>query len=174
MPGASHFVLSVANQARSTSFYSEVLATGPRLNVPGMTEFELPGGASLGLMPITGIRGLLGDALPDPGAAHGIPRAELYLLVEAPDLLHTRAVTAGAKELSPLQPRSWGHSAAYSLDPDGHVLAFASHTVTAQTGVTLQVGLGPKGNAKRKVVMNCGSHHGGVPRTSTAGCAGPS
>ena len=29
------------------------------------------------------------------------------------------------KELSPMGLRSWGHLAAYCLDPDGHVLAFA-------------------------------------------------
>jgi catechol 2,3-dioxygenase-like lactoylglutathione lyase family enzyme len=149
MHGTSHFILYVTDQVRSASFYSDVLATNPRLDVPGMTEFELPGGAILGLMPINGIRGLLGDALPDPSAADGIPRAELYLLVAAPDVLHARALAAGARELSPLLPRSWGHSAAYSLAPDGHVLAFAGHTATAQTGVTLQVGIGPKGNAKR-------------------------
>jgi hypothetical protein len=34
-------------------------------------------------------------------------------------------LTAGAKELSAMAARDWGHAAAYSLDPDGHVLAFA-------------------------------------------------
>jgi len=28
-------------------------------------------------------------------------------------------------ELSGVENRDWGHRAAYSLDPDGHVLAFA-------------------------------------------------
>ncbi len=31
----------------------------------------------------------------------------------------------GARELSGLEKRSWGDLAAYSLDPDGYVLAFA-------------------------------------------------
>lgn len=135
MHGTSHFILYVTDQLRSASFYSKLFAASPRLDVPGMTEFELPGGAILGLMPINGIRGLLGDALPDPSAADGIPRAELYLLVDEPNLLHTRALAAGAKELSPLLPRSWGHRAAYSLDLDGHVLAFANHTATPHAGV---------------------------------------
>lgn len=97
----------------------------PRLDAPGMTEFLLPGGAVLGLMPESGIRRLLGSALPDPARGTGIPRAELYLLVPNPDESHKRALAAGAAELSPLCARNWGHSAAYSLDPDGHVLAFA-------------------------------------------------
>lgn len=125
MSAASHFILYVADQARSAAFYRSILACAPRLDVPGMTEFDLPGGAVLGLMPEAGIRRLLGAALPDPASARGIPRAELYLLVPDPNVFHQRAVTAGATELSPLLPRDWGHSAAYALDPDGHVLAFA-------------------------------------------------
>ncbi len=123
---ASHFILYVADQERSAAFYEAVLGLAPRLHVPGMTELELPGGAVLGLMPEGGIRRLLGDALPDPATARGVPRAELYLLIDDPCAFHARALAAGALELSPLLPRDWGHLAAYSLDPDGHVLAFAS------------------------------------------------
>lgn len=126
MHTASHFILYVAEQQRSRDFYARVLAGGPRLDVPGMSEFVLPGGAILGLMPESGIRALLGAALPDPGLANGIARAELYLIVPDPAAHHARALLAGARELSPLQARSWGHVAAYSLDPDGHVLAVAS------------------------------------------------
>lgn len=121
----AHFILYVANQERSTVFYSAVLGVAPRLDVPGMSEFELPGGAVLGLMPEAGIRRLLGSELPDPARANGIPRAELYFCVAAADACHARALAAGARELSPLLPRDWGHEVAYSLDPDGHVLAVA-------------------------------------------------
>jgi uncharacterized glyoxalase superfamily protein PhnB len=99
-----------------------------------MTEFELPGGAILGLMPVSGIRKLLGEALPDPMAARGTPRAELYLLVEDPRALHSRALAAGARELSPVLPRDWGHLAGYSLDLDSHVLAFASYRQQVRAG----------------------------------------
>lgn len=126
MSTESYFILYVADQAQSTAFYSAVLGFGPRLHVPGMSEFSLPGGGVLGLMPEQGIRRLLGPALPDPGAGAGIPRCELYLVVGDPAAWHRRSLAAGAKELSPLLPRNWGHAAAYSLDPDGHVLAFAS------------------------------------------------
>lgn len=122
---AAHFVLYVADQARAAAFYAAVLGSPPRLDVPGMTEFDLPGGAVLGLMPCTAIRALLGDALPDPAEAQGVPRAELYLRVEDPLAMHARALAAGAVELSPLLRRSWGDHAAYALDPDGHVLACA-------------------------------------------------
>lgn len=89
-----------------------------------MTEFEI-GGAVLGLMPEAGIKRLLGDGLPDPGRARGVPRAEIYLVVDDPAAYHARALAAGARELSPLTLRDWGHDVAYSLDRDGHVLAFA-------------------------------------------------
>ncbi len=120
-----HFILYVKDQEISTSFYSRVLAVEPSLNVPGMTEFSLPGDSILGLMPEAGIRKLLGAALPDPSAARGTPRSELYLVVRDPAAYHARALEAGARELSPLLARDWGHHAAYSLDPDGHVVGFA-------------------------------------------------
>lgn len=124
MAARAHFILYVRDQEASTRFYRVVLERAPSLDVPGMTEFAL-GDAVLGLMPAAGIRRLLGDALPDPARADGIPRAEIYLVVEDPGEHHRRALAAGARELSPLTPRDWGHEAAYSLDLDGHVLAFA-------------------------------------------------
>jgi uncharacterized protein len=120
-----HFILYVADQRESVRFWSDALALAPALDVPGMTEFALPGGAILGLMPESGIRRLLGDALPDPSRAAGVPRAEVYLVVDDPDAAHARAVAAGARSLSPVVPREWGHRAGYLLDPDGHVIAFA-------------------------------------------------
>lgn len=125
MNGSSHFILYVADQERSSAFYAVVLGQAPRLDVPGMTEFELPGGGVLGLMPEAGIRKLLGERLPDPASARGVPRAELYLTHPHADACHARALQAGAAELSPMLHRDWGDHAAYSLDLDGHVLAFA-------------------------------------------------
>jgi len=120
-----HFILYVADQERSTMFYRRILNIEPRLNVPGMTEFDLPGGTVLGLMPERGIKRLLGAALADPAWANGAPRAELYLIVDSPVEIHQKAIGIGAVEISPPLERDWGHLAAYSLDPDGHVLAFA-------------------------------------------------
>ncbi|MFO7546171.1 MAG: VOC family protein [Trueperaceae bacterium] len=122
---AANLILYVSDQRASTEFYAQTLARLPVLDVAGMTEFRLVSGAVLGLMPTSGIRRLLGDALPDPTSAHGVPRAELYLLVDDPAAYHARALRQGATELSPLAPRDWGHDVAYSLDTDGHVLAFA-------------------------------------------------
>lgn len=73
----------------------------------------------------SGIVRLLGPGLPDPATARGIPRAELYLVLDDPESYTYRALAAGGTELSPMLLRSWGDTAAYVLDPDGHVLAFA-------------------------------------------------
>ena len=121
----AHTILYVKDQKRSCEFYSKVLMAKPMLDTPGMTEFMLGGPAVLGLMPETGIKSLLGEAIQDPTETNGIPRAELYLVVEDPTLMVERAIKEGAKELSPMQMRDWGDSVAYVQDFDGHIIAFA-------------------------------------------------
>jgi catechol 2,3-dioxygenase-like lactoylglutathione lyase family enzyme len=128
----THFILYVRDQTQSTAFYSQVLGCSPCLNVPGMTEFLLLENCVLGLMPETGIKQLLGKNLPNPAHAAGVPRSEIYLYVNCPDDYHQRSIQAGAIELSALEDRDWGDRAAYSLDPDGHVLAFAEKIDQAQ------------------------------------------
>ncbi len=129
MTVSANFIIYVRDQAASSAFYSKVLGMDPTLDVPGMTEYALRDGCVLGLMPEAGIKRLLGDALPDPASATGVPRSEIYLTVDDPAAFHVRALQHGAKELSPLEPRDWGDVAAYSLDPDGHVLVFAARNV---------------------------------------------
>lgn len=133
MNTAPHFILYVRDQERARAFYEAALGVAPRLHTPGMTEFALPGGAVLGLMPEAGIRRLL-PTLPDPSLGRGAPRAETYLRVASPSDGLARALEAGATELSPVRPRDWGDDVGYCLDPDGHVLAFAAPTPTPAVG----------------------------------------
>ncbi len=77
-------------------------------------------------MPQDGIIRLLGAAIDHPFSASHVPRAEVYLVVEDAAAFHERAIAFGVRELSPLLFRDWGDHVAYSLDPDGYVLAFAS------------------------------------------------
>ena len=125
LPQTVSFILYVRDQAAACRFYRAVLGADPTLDVPGMTEFTLAPRVVLGLMPEAGIATLLGEAAPRPATGNGIPRAEVYLRVDDPGAAHRRALEAGARELSPLEPRGWGDEAAYALDPDGHVIAFA-------------------------------------------------
>ena len=121
-----HTILYVADQAASRDFYKSVLGRNPILDVPGMTEFKLSDAHILGLMPERGIKRLLGDQLPDPSKASGIPRAELYFRVQDPESMFAIAKELGAVELSPILERDWGGRAGYVMDKDGHVLALAT------------------------------------------------
>lgn len=115
-------------------FYRRALALEPTLDVPGMTEFRVSDDVVLGLMPESGVTRLLGNTV-DPAAAGGVPRAELYLVVDDPARYYARALAAGARQVSPLQARDWGDVAAYAQDPDGHVLAFAQPVDPAATAL---------------------------------------
>jgi catechol 2,3-dioxygenase-like lactoylglutathione lyase family enzyme len=125
-------ILYVANQQLSRVFYSNLLQLEPVLDLPGMTEFNLSQGLKLGLMPEDGIARILGNKMPDPSTGRGIPRCELYLLVENHIEMYEKALDAGAVEISKIQERDWGHSAGYVSDPDGHIIAFAKETGTAE------------------------------------------
>jgi len=127
MISSAHLIFFVREQAASARLYSAILDRPPTLDVPGMTEFTLCGGAVLGLMPSAGIRRLLPIA--DPESASGIPRAELYLVVDDAGATYERAVAAGARVLSAVSERDWGDRAGYVADPDGHVIAFAERAL---------------------------------------------
>ncbi len=124
-----HTIFYVQDQKKSTEFYRSVLQIQPTLEVPGMTEFNLSETHILGIMPEKGIKKLLGETIPDPENAHGIPRAEIYFRVPNPPEYMIRAKELGAQLVSPLLPRDWGHTAVYLLDPDGHVIVFATESV---------------------------------------------
>lgn len=117
---AAHFILYVRDQSRSTRFYQKVLGHAPRLEVAGMSEFELSGGSVLGLMPEEGAQRLL-KIETQPSSA----RCELYLVLADLHGALRRALEAGAVLLQPAEKREWGAHVAYLQDPDGHVLALA-------------------------------------------------
>lgn len=129
-----HFILYVRDQEAARAFYESVLGAPPTLHVPGMTEFAVAPGTVLGLMPERGIARLLDlEAAEMPGG--GI-RGEVYLVMASPAACHRRALAAGARELSAMAPRDWGDRAAYSLDPDGYVLAFAEPMASRAGGTS--------------------------------------
>ena len=119
---ATHLILFVADQDCSRDFYRFVLGLQPRLDVPGMTEFELTPGTVLGLMPHASARALL-------QIEPGLLSSEVYLVVPDPQAMAGRAVQQGATVLSPLSIRSWGAEVIYLRDPEGHILALANREV---------------------------------------------
>ncbi|MFH2095814.1 MAG: VOC family protein, partial [Bacteroidota bacterium] len=90
-------ILYVSDQAKSRDFYSAILGLQPVLDVPGMTEFEIHPGMKLGLMPESGIAKIIGANLPHPSGGNGIPRCELYLLVNDAEVHYDMALELGAK-----------------------------------------------------------------------------
>jgi len=120
-----HTILFVADQAKSADFYSRVLNIEPGLDVPGMTEFHLSGGAVLGLMPRASAKRLFSGTVKIAAENLDEKSVELYLLVDDAVSYIRRAVNAGAVEIDPLKMRDWGHRAGYCLDPDGQIIAFA-------------------------------------------------
>lgn len=166
-----HTILYVADQKKSTDFYSFVLGMAPTLEVPGMTEFKLSDKHILGLMPEKGIKKLLGEKLPNPSQASGIPRAEVYFRVDDPESFLRLAMELGAKELSSIQPRSWGDRAGYVLDPDGHVLVFATSVeekkeqiqISQPTLQTTRLTLAPYADGDLEDIFTYASHSE-VPR----------
>lgn len=125
MKKISIIILYVSDQKNSTAFYEKVLDLKPVLNVPGMTEFLLNETFKLGLMPENGIAKIICPTMKHPSLGNGIPRCELYLIVENPEKSLENAITAGAKEISKSSPRDWGDIVSYCEDLDGHVIAFA-------------------------------------------------
>lgn len=120
-----YFLLYVSDQRRSADFYKKVLELEPILDVAGITEFRLKEGTVLAVMPVESAGRLIGAEHFQESDTPRSPKAEVYLVVDDPARFHRRALDFGGTELSPMQVRNWGHRAAYSMDPDGHVLAFA-------------------------------------------------
>jgi hypothetical protein len=118
-------ILYVADQVISKNFYESILYQPPILDVPGMTEFNISPYLKLGLMPEKGIAKIICPSMPHPSNGKGIPRCELYLMVEDPELQLDTAIKAGAKLIDPVLPRDWGDMVGYCSDPDGHIIAFA-------------------------------------------------
>lgn len=119
------FIIYVKNQERAKCFYRELLGVEPLLDVQGMTEFDLAGNATLGIMPEEGIVKVLEGKIPHPQNANGIPRSEIYMFVDSPDEYYDKLVKAGGTGISKTAIRSWGDYVSYGFDPDGHILAFA-------------------------------------------------
>ncbi len=119
------FILYVSDQQKSKGFYQQLLNIKPSLDTPGMTEFKLNEGVKLGLMPEGGITKILDGKIPHPSSGHGIPRCELYLVVENAQTYINKGIQLGGNEISKLSDRDWGDKVGYISDLDGHIIAFA-------------------------------------------------
>ena len=121
----TEIILYVKDQRASALFYAELLNIKPVLDVAGMTEFQLNTNCKLGLMPEEGIAKIITPALPHPAKANGIPRCELYLMVDDISVYYERTKKLNAKIVNEIAGRDWGDTVFYLADTDGHVIAFA-------------------------------------------------
>lgn len=121
----SEFILYVSDQQKSTELYQAIFKKHPDLNVPGMSEFILNDFCKIGLMPNDGIAKIITPTLPHPNSGNGIPRCELYFIVENLQDEYKIIQKLGVKIISEIEERNWGDIAFYFSDLDGHVIAFA-------------------------------------------------
>lgn len=118
-------ILAVRDLAAAKRFYVEAFGWTPRVDAPVYCELVTDGGFRLGLYARDRFAHNLGTALAAPPAS-GVAPTELYLQASAAAELLARAERAGARLLSPLQPRDWGEDVGYLADPDGNVIAVAA------------------------------------------------
>lgn len=124
----TEFILYVKDQQKSSEFYQTIFRKEPDLNVPGMTEFIVNDFCKIGLMPNDGIARIITPSLPHPNSGNGIPRCELYFIVENLQEEYQYIMNLGIKIISEIEPRNWSDTAFYFSDIDGHVIAFAEKT----------------------------------------------
>ena len=120
-------ILAVADLRRSVDFYTAAFGWPVRIDVPVLTEFELPDGRGLALYKREAF-GINTEQLPAVVGPGEITGTELYLRCDELEVVIQRLEDAGARRLSALAPRGWGDDVAYYADPDGNVLAVARAT----------------------------------------------
>jgi lactoylglutathione lyase len=115
-------ILAVHDLAAMTAFYVEVLGWKRVADVPVYVELQHDDGMRFGLYRDENFAQNIGAL---PPATNGLTRTEVYLYCDELDDALDRARRAGARLLSPLQPRSWGDEAAYFADPEGNIVVLA-------------------------------------------------
>lgn len=120
-----YFIFYVKDQQKARDLYAGLFLLEPSLDVPGMTEFIIGDKIKLGLMPSKNVHRIFETPVKHPDEAEGIPKCELYLVVENPEEYFQRGIELGFTVLSEIKKRNWEHSAGYLMDKDGNVIVFA-------------------------------------------------
>ncbi|MBW2462799.1 MAG: VOC family protein [Deltaproteobacteria bacterium] len=126
-------ILAVEDVERSARFYRGVFGWPARVDVPVYVEFELAGGAGLGVYQREAFAQNPGQE-PAVTPAGAISATEIYLQQENLDACIAKLEAHGAKKLSERAPRPWGDEAAYYADPDGNVVVVAAPLSGADGG----------------------------------------
>lgn len=121
----TYFIIYVDDFDKTKLFYELLFNNKPVIDDPGMCEFKLPDGSTLGIMPSSSLAKLFGEEFVEQKDRKALPNVELYFQMEKAVELHKRAVQLGATEIRKFTKMDWGDNVAYSLNHDGHILAFA-------------------------------------------------
>ena len=116
-PRISFVTLGVADLARATAFYRDVLGLPQKPTPPSVTFFEM-GRTWLGLYP----RGLLAADAGVPAAGSGFNGFTLsHNVATQPevDALLAHVAASGGRLLKPGHKADWGGYSGYFADPDG-------------------------------------------------------
>ncbi len=120
-----HVILISSDLAKSKMFYSLLFDTQPIVDEENIVEFEIVPGFIIGLA-TDELQTKLFD--PDIFAKYrnnSGSNAELYIECENAEEMHKKALSLGCLELSPFTKRDWGDEVGYSINHEGHILAFA-------------------------------------------------
>ncbi len=121
----TYFIIYVDDFDKTKLFYELLFNIKPEVDEPGMCEYKLPDGSTLGIMPSSSLAKLFGNKFVEQKDRRALPNVELYFLMNNGLEFHKRALQLGATEIRKVEEMDWGDKVAYSLNHDGHILAFA-------------------------------------------------
>lgn len=124
--GKIHFILFVKDLNKCKMFYELLFERKPIVDENNICEFELNSNSILGLMTKD-----LTDKIFESDFSYLMPNKikhgnEIYIECVNAEEMHKKALQLGCLEISPFQEREWGHCVGYSVNHEGHILAFAS------------------------------------------------
>jgi PhnB protein len=118
--------LIVNNGARALDFYKKAFGATELLRFPGPDGKLMHAEVKIGDSPV-----MLADEFPERGFVGPRPGAgssvSLLVYVKDVDSLFRQAISAGAKEVKPVQDQFYGDRSGTLTDPFGHVWTIATH-----------------------------------------------
>jgi PhnB protein len=116
---ALSFTLAVRDATRAVAFYARAFGAIETHRI------ESPDGACVVELRIAGDRFFVADEAPgqenvSPASPENRPAVRLALLVDDPDAVARRALTAGAQEVYPVADQPYGWRLGQVVDPFGH------------------------------------------------------
>ena len=121
-----HIILTVSDISKSRMFYNLLFNITPIVDESNICEFQLTENLILGLQnEDLKLKNFDPDIYMRFAQNKHTGGEEIYIEHSDAEGIHTKALQLGCLELSPFKERNWGHKVGYSINHDGHILAFA-------------------------------------------------